>query len=265
MGKALVIEGLQVSNPLCVITIGENTSERVLASYLSANKSISESEKTALKAMVGTFIDNRLWSKIKVLLPICGSSASDMLIDVINPGGTIIADASRYSVDDNKLKFASQYNSSDIGTFANEISTNNLSIYYGYKYVSSGNSNAMSFNTIDSQTIGLEAISGGIRQPVLIVNDTSIKASTTLTVDNRIICAKVEASSAHLYCNNQLLAEGACSINEDKLSQILNFSVCRSVDMWATFMCMANDLTSDEETIMYNAIDTFLTTIGKRD
>lgn len=265
MGKALVIEGLQVSNPLCVITIGENTPERVLASYLSVNKSISESEKTALKAMIGTFIDNNLWHKIKVLLPICGSSASDMLIDAVNPGGTIIADASRYSVDDNKLKFASQYNSSDIGTFANEISTNNLSIYYGYKYVSAGNSNAISLYTIDSQNIRLEAISGGIRQPVLAVNNTSIKASTTLSVDNRIICAKVEASSAHLYCNNQLLAEGACSINEDKLTQIINFSVCSSADMWATFMCMANDLTSDEETIMYNAIDTFLTTIGKRD
>ena len=265
MGKALVIEGLQVSNPLCVITFGENTPERVLANYLSANTSISETEKTALKVMVGTFIDNNLWSKIKVMLPICGSSASDMLIDAVNPGGTIIADASRYSVDDNKLKFASQYDSSDNGTFANEISTNNLSIYYGYKRVSVGNSRAMTLDTIGSQSISLEATEGGIRQPVLNVNDTQIKASTTLLVDNRIICAKIEASSAHLYCNNQLLAEGSCSINEDKLSIITNFSVCSTVDMWATFMCMANGLTSGEETIMYNAIDTFLTTIGKRD
>lgn len=265
MGKALVIEGLQVSNPLCVITIGENTPERVLANYLSANTSISETEKTALKVMVGTFIDNNLWSKIKVMLPICGSSASDMLIDAVNPGGTIIADSSRYSVNDNKLKFASQYNSTDQGTFANEISTNNLSIYYGYKRVSNGNSRAMSLDTIGSQNIKLEATEGGNRQPVLTVNGTSIRASTALMVDNRIICAKVEVSNAYLYCNNQLLAEGACSINEDKLSKITNFSVCSSVDMWATFMCMANNLTSGEETIMYNAIDTFLTTIGKRD
>lgn len=265
MGKALVIEGLQVSNPLCVVTVGENTPERVLASYLSANTSIIETEKTALKVMVGTFIDNGLWSKIKVLLPICGSSASDMLIDVVNPGGTIIADASKYSVDDNKLKFKSEYSSTDKGTFANEISTNNLSIYYGYKRVSTGNSCAMTLDTIDSQSISLEATEGGIRQPTLTVNDTQIRASTALMVDNRIICAKIEASSAHLYCNNQLLAEGACSINEDKLSKIYNFSVCSTVDMWATFMCMANGLTSGEETIMYNAIDTFLTTIGKRD
>lgn len=265
MGKALVIEGLQVSNPLCVITIKENTPEMALASYLSANKSISESEKTALKAMVGTFIDNRLWSKIKVLLPICGTSASDMLIDAVNPGETIIADASRYSVDDNKLKFTSEYSSTEQGTFANEISTNNLSIYYGYKRVSMGNSRAMSLDTIDSQNIKLEATEGGIRQPVLTVNGTSISASTTLLVNNRIICAKVEASSASLYCNNQLLAEGSCSINGNKLSKITNFSVCPTVDMWATFMCMANGLTSEEEVIMYNAIDTFLTTIGKRD
>lgn len=265
MGKALVIEGLQVSNPLCVVTIGENTPERVLANYLSANTSISETEKTALKVMVGTFIDNNLWSKIKVMLPICGSSASDMLIDAVNPKGTIIADASRYSVDGNKLKFTSAYNSTDSGIFANEISPYNLSIYYGYKFVSSANSRAVQFTTDTKQSINVEAINGGYKQPSLSVGDTIIKASTTLIDTNRILCAKLEASSMSLYCNNQILAEGSCSINGNKLESIFNFSVSPSTDMWATFMCMANDLTSDEETIMYNAIDTFLTTIGKRD
>lgn len=266
MGKALVIEGLQVVNPLCVVTLGEITPDKVLANYLSANTSISETEKTALKAMVGTFIDNNLWSKIKVMLPICGASASDMLIDAVNPGGTIIADASRYSVNDNKLKFASQYDSSDIGTFANEISSNNLFIYYGYKFMNLANSQAMTLSSTDSsQIVSLSAISGGYRQPLLEVNGTSIKASTTLTDNNRLICAKIEVSSASLYCNNQLLAEGACSIDGSKLTSIINFSACPSTDMWATFMCIANNLTSGEETIMYNAIDTFLTTIGKRD
>lgn len=265
MGKALVIEGLQVNNPLCVITIGENTPERVLASYLSVNKSISESEKTALKAMVGTFIDNNLWHKIKVMLPICGSSASDMLIDAVNPEGTRIADASRYSVDGNKLKFASQYDSSDQGTFANEISSTNLSIYYGYKNTSVANSKALSLANDSNQNIALEATSGAYRQPMFTVNGTDIQASTSLSVENRILCAKIEVSNMSLYCNNQLLIEGVCSINNSKLIRIVNFSVSHAADMWATFMCMANNLTSDEETIMYNAIDTFLTTIGKRD
>lgn len=264
MGKALVIEGLQVSNPLCVITIGENTPDKVLASYLSVNKSISENEKTALKAMVGTFIDNGLWNKIKVLLPICGASASDMLIDAVNPGRTIIADASRYSVDGNKLKFASSYDSSDIGTFANEISSTNLSIYYGYKIVSAGNGKALFLENDSNQSIELQAISGGYNQPSFSVNDTVIKASTLLSVNNRILCAKIEVSNMFLYCNNQLLIEGACSINDSKLIRIANFSVSPAADMLATFMCMANGLTSNEETIMYNAIDTFLTTIGKR-
>lgn len=265
MGKALVIEGLQVSNPLCVITIGENTPERVLASYLSVNKSISESEKTALKAMVGTFIDNRLWDKIKVMLPICGSSASDMLIDAVNPGGTIIADSSRYSVDDNKLKFASQYDSLDIGTFANEISTNNLSIYYGCKHTyPTGNCRAINLSTDNNQTIEFEVINGGYRQPSFSVGDIVIKASTPLNAENRLLCAKLEASSMSLYCNNQLLVEGACSPDGSKVKDCINFSVASSSVMWATFMCIANNLTSGEETIMYNAIDTFLTTIGKR-
>lgn len=265
MGKALVIEGLQVSNPLCVVTIGENPPEWVLASYLSANKSISDTEKTALKSMVGTFIDNGLWYKIKVLLPICGSSASDMLIDAVNPEGTIIADASRYSVDDNKLKFTSTYNSADKCIFANKISPYNLSIYYGYKFVSSANSQAMQFKTDNQQNIDVQAILGGYTQPSLSVDDTTIKASTALIDKNRILCAKLEASSMSLYCNNQILTEGSCSINGNKLESIFNFSVSPNADMWATFMCMANGLTSEEETIMYNAIDTFLTTIGKRD
>lgn len=265
MGKALVIEGLQVSNPLCVVTIEEITPERVLGSYLSANKSISEIEKTALKSMVGTFINHDLWHKIKVMLPICGSSASDMLIDAVNPGGTIIADASRYSVDDNKLKFTSTYNSTDKGIFANKISPYNLSIYYGYKFVSSANSKAVNFTTDNQQNIEIEAINGGYNQPSLGVGDIGIKASTALIDKNRILCAKLEASSMSLYCNNQILTEGSCSINGNNLEYITNFSVSPRVDMWATFMCMANGLTSEEETIMYNAIDTFLTTIGKRD
>lgn len=265
MGKALVIEGLQVTNPLCVVTIGEFTPDKALARYLSANTSISETEKTALKNMVGTFIDNNLWSKIKVMLPICGSSASDMLIDAMNPEGTHIANASRYSVDSNKLKFASEYTSSDVGTFGNEISSNNLSIYYGYEFTSLGNSSAMTLSSTDSsEIVSLSAISGGYKQPELEVNGTTIKASTALMDNNRIICAKIGVSSASLYCNNRLLAEGTCSIDGSKLTSVINFSVCPSVDMWATFMCMANNLTSDEETIMYNAIDAFLTAIGKR-
>lgn len=264
MGKALVIEGLQVSNPLCVVTIGEVTPDKVLANYLSANTSISESEKTALKAMVGTFIDNGLWSKIKVMLPICGASASDMLIDAVNPGGTIIANASRYSVDDNKLKFASAYDSSDVGTFSTEISLN-LSIYFGYKHTSPiGNGRVLTLSTDNNQTITFEAINGGYKQPSLSVGDTIIKASTPLNAENRLLCAKLEASSMSLYCNNQLLAEGACSPDGSKVKDCINFSVAPSSVMWATFMCIANNLTSGEETIMYNAIDTFLTTIGKR-
>lgn len=264
MGKALVIEGLQVVNPLCVVTIGELTPDKALARYLSANTSISETEKTALKNMVGTFIDNNLWSKIKVLLPICGSSASDMLIDAVNPEGTIIADASRYSVDDNKLKFASAYSSTDICTFAIEISPN-LSIYFGCKHTyPTGNCQALNLKTDSNQNIVLNVINGGYRQPSLSVGDTGIKASTSLSAENRLLCARIWKSSASIYCNNQLLAEGACSPNGSKVERCLNFSVAPSSDMWATFMCIANNLTSGEETIMYNAIDAFLTAIGKR-
>lgn len=264
MGKALVIEGLQVANPLCVVTIGDVTPDKVLANYLSANTSISETEKTALKAMVGTFIDNNLWSKIKVMLPLCGSSASDMLIDAVNPGGTIIANASRYSVDDNKLKFASAYSSSDVGTFSTEISLN-LSIYFGCKHTyPTQNCRVINLSTDNNQEIEFEVINGGNRQPSLSVGDTLIKASTLLNAENRLLCAKLEASSASLYCNNQLLVEGDCSPDGSKVKDCFNFSVAPSSVMWATFMCIANNLTSDEEVIMYNAIDTFLTTIGKR-
>ena len=264
MGKALVIEGLQVSNPLCVVTIGENTPERELSAYFAKNKGISTIEKNALISMVGTLMDNNLWSKIKVMLPICGASASDMLIDAVNPEETIIADASRYSVDDNKLKFASAYSSTDVCTFSKEISMN-LSSYFGCKHrYPTGNCSALILKTDSEQKITFDVIKGGYRQPSLSVGDASIQAYISLSVENRLMCTRVGASSASLYCNSQLLAEGACSPNGSKVEKCFNFSVAPSSVMWATFMCIANNLTSDEETIMYNAIDTFLTTIGKR-
>ena len=110
MGKALVIEGLQVSNPLCVVTIGENTPERELSAYFAKNKGISTTEKNALISMVGTLMDNGIYSKIKSFYPIIGTSVADMIIDAKNVDGDTIFSGGeeRYSYDNGYLKCATK-------------------------------------------------------------------------------------------------------------------------------------------------------------
>ena len=82
-GKAIVINGLVVSNPLETVTFkGVDT---ILASYLSKNATISTDEKAALKTFVGGLLDAELWDKVKYFYPLLGSAVADQLVEVVNP------------------------------------------------------------------------------------------------------------------------------------------------------------------------------------
>lgn len=82
MGKALVIKGLVVSNPLCVVSIEQNPIEKSLGAYYAANTSISSEEKSALEAFVQGLMDNGIWTKVKALYPMLGSNVDDLILEV---------------------------------------------------------------------------------------------------------------------------------------------------------------------------------------
>lgn len=88
MGKALVINGLKVNNPVCLVTLGKNTPERVLARYFELNQTADSSSKDALTAFVGSLMEADIWDKMQYFYPILGSNQSDAILDVIDTDKT---------------------------------------------------------------------------------------------------------------------------------------------------------------------------------
>ena len=82
MGKAIVIDGLKVTNPLCTVTFSGTPVENALRAYLAANTSINSDEKSALEAFVEGLIDNSMWSKIKAFYPMLGNNVDDLILEV---------------------------------------------------------------------------------------------------------------------------------------------------------------------------------------
>ena len=82
MGKAIVIDGLKVTNPLCTVTFSGIPVENALRAYLAANTSINSEEESALEAFVQGLIDNGMWTKIKAFYPMLGNNVDDLILEV---------------------------------------------------------------------------------------------------------------------------------------------------------------------------------------
>lgn len=89
MGKAIVINGLTVSNPLKTVTF--RNSESIIAGYKSALTSLGETmtstEESALNTFIQGLLDANLWDKVKYFYPMLGTSVDGMLLDVVDTAG----------------------------------------------------------------------------------------------------------------------------------------------------------------------------------
>ena len=85
MGKAIVIDGLQVTNPLCTVTFSGTPAENAISAYLAANTSINITEKEALGNFVEGLINANLWDKIKYFYPLLGDNVADAVLEVVSP------------------------------------------------------------------------------------------------------------------------------------------------------------------------------------
>ena len=103
MGKALVINGLVVNNPLCVVSIGKSPVEKALGAYYAANTSINSEEKSALEAFVQGLIDNGMWVKVKALYPMLGSNVNDLILEVNGESELLGGDKGTLSADGRNL------------------------------------------------------------------------------------------------------------------------------------------------------------------
>ena len=103
MGKALVINGLVVNNPLCVVSIDQSPIKKALGAYYAANTSINSEEKSALEAFVQGLMDNGIWTKVKALYPMLGSNVDDLILEVNGESELLGGDKGTLSADGRNL------------------------------------------------------------------------------------------------------------------------------------------------------------------
>ena len=63
MGKALVVKGLKVNNPIGLVSL-EGVAPAALAAYYERNTSITEAQVESLNTLVKTLISEGLWDKL---------------------------------------------------------------------------------------------------------------------------------------------------------------------------------------------------------
>lgn len=266
MGKALVIEGLQVSNPLCVITMGENTPERELSAYLTKNKGISTTEKNALISMVGTLMDNGIYSKIKSFYPIIGTSVADMIIDVKNVDGNTIFSGGegRYSYDNGYLKCGTQLSSEDVYEIPFTLKSE-MSFFVGTKYKAFSNTSIATFFSDNGNVVGFDERGGSYVPLHVSFAGNDYTATAPYTDNNRVSSFTYDGHNIRLKVNGRSVKNEPLSVESANITKVINTIINIKGNVLGTFLCIADALTDAEENILYTAIDTFLTTIGKRD
>lgn len=71
MGKALIFEGVTVSNPLRTVTFAPGTAEEWVDNF-SDVVTLTSSEKNALTTFVDTLMNNNLWDSVRDFFPMLG-------------------------------------------------------------------------------------------------------------------------------------------------------------------------------------------------
>ena len=83
MGKALVVKGMKVNNPIGLVSL-EGMAPAALAAYYERNTSITEAQAESLNTLVKTLIDEGLWDKLHYFYPFLGTTLEDMTLECVN-------------------------------------------------------------------------------------------------------------------------------------------------------------------------------------
>ena len=83
MGKALVVKGLKVNNPIGLVSL-EGVAPAALAAYYRRNTSITEAQAESLNILVKTLIAEGLWDKLHYFYPFLGTTLEDMTLECVN-------------------------------------------------------------------------------------------------------------------------------------------------------------------------------------
>jgi len=278
MGKALVINGLVVTNPLTTVTIADSPTEVALRKYLLANSTINTTEQESLTNLVESLIDANVWSKVKYFYPLLGGQLSDMILDVVDPttediisnaGTTGLSVLNRCLVANNRINTYA-----NIGTRAKSLDPTKLGFilagnWFGTTY--QHNSNGQAFMFRKSNNFGLEISTSTTVYafPQFRCNGTDVSdSSNTQSYLNRLVFGNAKDGVCYLYWENVLKAYNNVDLSGFDISTAQSYGVLcnnRAVDYQYNFAALTEGLTNEEwTTVLYPAINTFLQAVGKR-
>lgn len=273
MGKALVINGLVVNNPLCVVSIETSPLEIALKKYYAANNTINSEEKTALEALVQGLMDANLWGKFKYFYPMLGGTVDDMLIDVINPTdndllglttkeGLSIENRNIYALNRKNTEHmisdrAASLNLSDI-TFISNSNANNTG-HHAVLLMSGSNK----FGLVDCEA-------NGFRYPVMKLYGMEVPNSTEASEvlnRNRTVMGIYKDGVCSVYNDNELYFSKQIEVSAKVINyaRVLNTIRTNEVDkVRFGIVAIAEGFTQEEASAAYNVIERYLVTLGRR-
>lgn len=294
-GKAIVINGLVVSNPLTTVTFKDVDS--ILASYTTKNATISNEEKSALRTFVGGLLDAELWDKVKYFYPMLGSTVADQIIEAVNPDtedlfNTNLSGTSYItglSVTDRKLHAVSRFLSNPFPPLNTSrfksIDFRNAgiiasSVHTGTTAADSPISSLLTLlHDLQGNNIiaGLDGATGSsnYRYPCIYAGENNSSAvvyptgssdgGNQLSYLERILLADYNGDTANLYKDKTLYKTGTnyavSDANGYRLKSLLSNGSANNLDYG--FFAITEHLTSDQWNAFYDLLLVFLKAVGK--
>lgn len=272
MGKALVVKGMKVNNPIGLVTF-EGMAPAALAAYYERNKSITEAQAESLNALVKTLIAEGLWDKLHYFYPFLGNTLEDMTLECVdteNEDLFALSGTSGLTVDGNFLGVDNTRRTIVYPTSATLISPSNVSFI-----IATGNYNIQSPTFMDAgdgkKRIDFTTNKGGgvpMRMACGIMEDgtnTAYIVGENLGTNylERVVCGTINNGNGVIWNEKTKYAEGTGNTNFTIGRVGSVFSSPSPTTGKLAFFAMAQYMTEAEWGKFYDALLVFLKATGK--
>ena len=271
MGKALVIKGMKVNNPIGLVSLGD-MAPAALAAYYERNTSITEAQAESLNTLVKTLIAESLWDKLHYFYPFLGTTLEDMTLECVNTENEDLfatSGLSGLSIDGAYLSVDNTRNNSIFyPTSITAISPSDVSII-----MAGGNPYIQSPIFMDpsngNKRINLTTFSAGGAPMCMACGVTEDGSTSNITGDRlgtstleRVVCGTINNGNGVIWNDKSKYAEGTgnTDFNVDRCTNI--FLKSGNTGKLA-FFAMGRYMTEAEWGKFYDALLVFLKATGK--
>ena len=272
MGKALVVKGLKVNNPIGLVSL-EGVAPAALAAYYRRNTSITEAQAKSLNTLVKTLIAEGLWDKLHYFYPFLGTTLEDMTLECVNTENEdlfAMSGLSGLSIDGAYLLVDNTRNNIIYPTSITAISPSDVSIIMagGSPYIQSpifmdaSNGNRRIDITTFSAGGAPMRMACGVTEDGTISNITG-EALGTSTLE-RVVCGTISNGNGVIWNDKFKYAEGTgnTDFTIGRCSNVFYQSGSNTIGKFA-FFAMGRYMTEAEWGKFYDALLVFLKATGK--